>query len=225
MLEDLFQKILNADAAAPIALDQKNRVPACFLGVVTRNDDPEKQRRILVSSPIIPGLDSYWVRRLQVMPFFDPPMPTIGQTVLLLSIAGDFINTFYLSVVNDTNAPIPGKKNVLDDSYQEIPGNGTTELRGNLEVMAGKSIKLVTASGSYVELNESGEVVIASASGHKMTLGGSNGAIALDAQGGTINGINAGDFKLSTSASGGKTVATVTAPDTRGDTLIGAGWK
>jgi hypothetical protein len=171
---------------------------------VTNNDDPEKSRRILISSPLIPGLDSHWVRRLQMLPGYDPPLPVIGQTVLLLSVAGDLLNSYYINVVNATNPAIPGKKNIIDDSYQELPGDLTTEVSKSIEFLAGDSIKFSTSVGSYLELTKSGAIVLCDAAGNKINLTG-GGDITI---GGAVQ----------------KSIAAVGAPDTRGDTLIAKGW-
>jgi Type VI secretion system/phage-baseplate injector OB domain len=217
-MQDLFNSLLTAKEGGTIALDQKGRIPACHLAVVTNNEDPNKQRRILISSPIIPGLDSHWIRRIEPLPFYDPPMPTVGQTVLILASEGDLLNAYYLNCVNDTNAPIKGKKDIIKDSYQEIPGNQTVEIKENLTFQVGKTIRFETNSGSYLELNENGKIIISDSNGVKISLGNSS-AIEFSANGGTITGVNLTNFTLLS-----KSVTTVGAPDTRGDTLIGKGW-
>ena len=201
MLEDFFNTVLASQKGAAIGLDSVGRIPAVSLAVVTNNIDPDSYRKIQVSSTFLPGLDTYWIRRLQTLPGYDPPMPEIGSTVLLLSVAGDLLNTYYINIVNQTNAPIPGKKDIINDSYQEIPGNLDTEVRQSINVFAGKSIKFTTSSGSFLELTETGAIVLQDAAGTKFLLTGS------------------GDLTINN-----KSVTTIGAPDTGGDLLIGKGW-
>lgn len=241
MLNELFQSILNSQHASAIALDQKNRLPPLFLGVITDVDDPENQRRVLCSTDLIPGLNTYWVRRLQIMPQYDPPLPKVGQTVLLLSVNGDFDSTYYLSTVNDTNPPIQ-KSSKTDDLSVIVPGNSRSEIQGKEELIIGKSqktetsekiefyagtsIKFRTAKGSYLELAENGSVILSDAFGHKITLGGggSFNQIRWDLTGHALNLINASDFTVSASSATDKSITTLGAIDSDGDTLITRGW-
>jgi hypothetical protein len=201
MLDELFSSVLTNKKASAIVLDMVGRVPAVSLAVVTDNVDPDKYRKILVSSPFLPGLDTNWIRRLQTSPGFDPPMPEIGDTVLLLSVAGDLLNTYYLNVVNQTNPPIPGKKEIIKDSYQEIPGSLTTEAKKTINIFAGDSIKFSTSSGSYLELTKEGSIVLS------------------DAAGVTVNLTGSGDVTLAN-----KSILTIGSVDTRGDQNISKGW-
>lgn len=241
MLSEIFQTILSSQQASAIALDQKNRLPPLFLGVVTNISDPENMRRITCSTDLIPGLDTYWIRRLQTMPLFDPPLPTTGQTVLLLSVNGDFDSTYYLSTVNDTNPPIQ-KSNTEKDLSLIIPGDSRAEIQGKediiigksqktetsekIEFYAGTSIKFRTARGAYLELAENGSVILSDAFGHKITLGGggSFNQIRWDLNGHSLNLINASDFTVSTSTSTNKSIATVGAIDSDNDVLTSKGW-
>jgi len=181
-MQDLFTQILIGQKAGAIALDQVGRIPAISLAVVTDNNDPDKKRRLKVSSPYLPGLDTDWIRRLEPYPSLDPPLPTIGQTVMILAVEGNLLNSFYLSVVNETNPPIQGKTDILNDQYQEIRGSQTTDIGKNLNFIVGDSIKLSTSSGSFIELTSSGAIVLADASGVRITLTGTGDA--------TIGGID-----------------------------------
>lgn len=241
MLAELFQTIVQSQQSSSIALDQKNRLPPLFLGIVTDTADPDSNRRILCSTDLIPGLNTYWIRRLLVQPQYDPPLPVIGQTVLLLSVNGDFDSTYYLSTVNDTNPPIK-KDSEEKDLALIIPGDSRSEIQGKEELIIGKSqktettekiefyagtsIKFKTAKGAYLELAESGSVILSDAFGHRITLGGGGSfdRIQWDLSGHALNIINASDFTISSSANTNKSIATLGAIDTNSDVISDRGW-
>ncbi|BAY23709.1 hypothetical protein NIES2100_35010 [Calothrix sp. NIES-2100] len=234
-MEKLFELWLTAEKASQIALDQQGRHQYPVLAVVTNNSDPENKRRIKVSLPSSPNLESDWLRRILPYPQIDPPLPAVGQTVLILYIDGVETNGFYLSVVNATNPP-RSKDSAQNDYSESIPGNRSTEINGNddltvnktvttsaaedITIKAGKSIKFQTDSGAYLELSEAGFVTLADAYGHKWTLGGSGGnAWVWDANGASIQVVNATNFSINNHQ-----IATVGATDTHGDTITNRGW-
>lgn len=234
-MERIFDIWLTAEKASQIALDQQGRHQYPVLAIVTNTSDPENKRRIKVSLPSSPGLESDWLRRLLPYPQVDPPLPAVGQTVLILYVDGVETNGFYLSTVNATNPP-RSKDSVQNDYSEGIPGNREIEIAGDddltvnqnvntsagedITVKAGKSIRFQTDSGAYLELSEAGLVMLGDAFGHKWTLGGAGGnAWVWDANGASIQVVNASNYSIN-----GHQIATVGAIDTHGDTITNRGW-
>lgn len=205
-LNNLFADLHQSRQSAPAALENSGRAIAPFIAIVTNNVDPEKRRRIKVSDPAAPGLDTDWLRRATDSPFTDPPLPPIGSTVLVLFVDGDVTNGWYLSCTNDANPP-QAKPNLVDDLYSVVPGSVNERSHEHRVIDVGESLTLRTDSGASIKLTASGNVEIRSAGGALLTLAGSE--IKSDA---------------ASITAGGKQVATITATDTRGDQLVTKGW-
>jgi len=87
---------------------------------------------------------------------------------------------------------------------------------GKVTIMGFQSVKLSDAFGASIEI-ANGLITIQDSLGRKIVMGG--GSWQFDLNGGTINYLNAGNVTIN-----GKSVATVDALDSRGDTLITRGW-
>ena len=168
-MDEIFSALYQSQQGARYGLDQEGRVNYSYLAVVTTNEDPENRRRIKVSDPAVPSLESPWIRRKLSHPGFDPPLPAIGSTVEVTSIDGDLNNGWYSQCVNNTNPPLP-KSNPIDDLYSAVAGEQVERTDGNRIVNVGKSLMLKTDSGASIELTESGDVVISSSGGQSITL-------------------------------------------------------
>ncbi len=206
-MDNLFASLYSAQAGARHGSDLEGRSFMPYLAVVTTNKDPQGRRRIKVSDPIVPALESDFLRRLQPYPNFDPPLPAIGSTVIVFSIDGDPLNGWYLQCVNDTNKPL-GKADAINDFYSVVAGDTDERTDGDRIINVGKSLTLKTDSGSSIELTESGSVIISSAGGATMTLAGTGIA-----------------FNGSSLQIGGKQLTTVGALDNGGDVLTTKGWS
>lgn len=195
-LDEIFKTLHTATKANQIALDTLGRIPYPVLAVVTNNVDPASRRRIQVSDPAKPDLNSDWLRRVNPFPFIDPPVPKVGQTVLCFFVGGDELKGWYLSVTNDTNPP-HDKQNPIEDLSLRVPKN--------LTVHFGETAKITCDSGVEILIDTDGKVSIKASE------------LAIDAP--TVAFNNASSVSIN-----GKQVATVGAPDTRGDNLTGRGW-
>lgn len=214
-MNSLFQTLRNAQQTTNELSELSGRTLTVSRCIVTENNDPTKKRRIKVALPSKGGtLQSDWVRRLNDKPNTDSPLPRVGQTVLVLAVDGNAHDLVWLGVqTNDVNPPLD-KVNGVDDHKEETPGNHT--------VQCGRSLRLMNDAGAYIELSELGTVVIGDAFGHTWILGGSSsgsGAWKWDINGDNIDIVNASDFKIN-----GKTIATIGALDSDGDTLQTRGW-
>ena len=206
MIDLLFSDLHQARQSAPAALDNAGRTNAPIIAVVTANADPENRRRIKVSDPAAPGLDTDWLRRLTDSPFVDPPLPPIGSTVLVMFVDGDPTNGWYLSCTNDTNPP-QSKGNAIADFWAVVKGEATERTDKDRTINVGGSLRLQTDGGAYIELAQNGNIVLGNGSGATISLVGSE----------IIH--NAPSI-----TAGGKQVATIDALDNGGHVLINKGW-
>ncbi|MBD2060518.1 hypothetical protein H6F88_31750 [Oculatella sp. FACHB-28] len=195
-LNEIFKVLHTSQKASQIALDQIGRVPYPVLAVVTNNVDPTDRRRIQVSDPAKPDLSSDWLRRINPFPFIDPPLPTVGQTVLCLFIGGDELKGWYLSLNNDTNPP-HNKLNPIEDLSLRVPKN--------LTVHFGETAKVTCDSGVEIFIDVAGRITIKASE------------LAIDAP--TVAFNNASSVSIN-----GKQILTIGSVDTRGDTNTTRGW-
>lgn len=242
-MEQLFEIWNNAQKASQIAMDSVGRYNYPVLGIVVDNNDPESKRRVKVSYPSSPQLQSDWLRRLSISPYVDAPLPAIGMTVLVLFAEGVETNGYYLSLINQTNPP-RDKESVQDDYSEAIPGNKSIEVGGNLDqiiegdkaqnisgneehrtdgnilIECGQGITLRTDSGASITLSSAGYVEIKDALGRRIRLGGVGGINnQWDLANYPLEIVNATSFTIN-----GSEVATVGAVDSDSDQIINRGW-
>ncbi len=138
MTQSLIELLAGADKAGQYAQDQIGRSPSLKFGVVADNSDPQKLRRIRVTSGSKGGLTNHeWAMRVLPCPFFDPPMPTSSQSVSFAFFEGDPHDGNYLGVItNGVNPPFQ-KEDREKDGYWFIPGIWTFEVGGNQNVSVG----------------------------------------------------------------------------------------
>lgn len=232
-MSKIFEILAKSQQASQYAIDQKGRNPYPTLAVVTNVEDPENLRRVKVSDPSSPGLDTDWLIRLNLIPDYDPVLPNIGDTVLVFWVDGDPSNGLYMSIQNATNPPLD-KVDPVNDQSQNVQGNSNNNVGKDRKdtvnkvytIEVGESFRLQNSAGAYIELATSGVVIISDAFGHKMTFGAGSGnnAIEWDMGSSTLKIKNCSDLQVSQTASGYKSVATVGAVDSRGDTIVNRGW-
>ncbi|MBD2452243.1 hypothetical protein H6G76_35120 [Nostoc sp. FACHB-152] len=243
-MQELFKVIKDSERANQIALDSVGRTPYPTLSIVTNVSDPANRRRIKVALPSSPGLESDWIRRLQTHPFIDPPLPTVGQTVLLFYADGNESNAFYLSIVNDTNPPA-NKDDIIKDYSEVIPGDKLSTVRGddsltvdgkittNADDIKWSSEKDIAAEVKGNIFMNALQAITLQAAQYVMFKAGtwaikifSNGTTQMS--GGVLT-IDCGGFgfhltNVGTMTINGKSITTLGAVDSRGDSLVQRGW-
>lgn len=239
-----LELLTNAQKASQVAQDQQGRTPYPTLGICTENNDPEDRRRIKVALPSSPQVSSYWINRLVIQPNFDPPMPVVGQTVMVFFVDGLEDQGYYFQLFNDTNPArskgdaikdlseeIPGKKDVSikEDDSLAVEGKITTnggdieiasekdinaEVKGNILMNALQAISLIAAQ--YVLLR-AGSWFIKLFSNGTSEIGGS--VLTVNCGGFGFAFSNVGTFSIN-----GKDVVVLGGKDTDNDTINQRGW-
>jgi hypothetical protein len=105
------------------------------------------------------------------------------------------------------------------DSDIKIEQDFVTRANGSIDINCGESLTLRTDSGAFVSLTAAGYAIIQDAFGRKITLGGIGNNGQWNLNNFPLEIINASDVTIA-----GKSVATVSAQDSRGDTLVTRGW-
>lgn len=131
--------------------------------IVTRNDDPEFRRRIKVADASYGGkIESEWLNPVRTTESNDPPLPKVGQLVLVMFADGDPERGYYLTLMPDTN-PSRDKENPENDHSELIEGNRSIDIGGsetitienNQDVLIGAEHKISVAGDSNIKSESS----------------------------------------------------------------------
>lgn len=161
-----FEVVNQAKQGSKLAADAlAGRDTSLRLGIVSKNLDPQGQRRIRVTTAAKGGtIESDWLRRVDLTPHRDVPVPEIGQTVLVGFIDSDPHKGVYLGLLtNDVNPP-QDKQQPLLDHTEQTPGQHVL----NVE----KDIVLQTSGGARITLEKGGNIVLEAGDGTTLMLGG-----------------------------------------------------
>lgn len=243
-MNDIFEILNQSKKANQIALDQQGRIPYPTLGICVDNADPLNKRRIKVSLSSSPSLSSDWIRRLDA-PGVDANLPPINSTVIVFFVDGLESNGYYLPIINDTNPP-KDKEDVVNDYYSSIPGDknvsvigtDTLNVSGEVAINSEKSITSTATEDvkAYSKRNifmQALQAITLSAAQYVLLQAGtwafklysngtsemSGGVLTVNCGGFGINFTNVGTMTIN-----GKSITTLTATDSRGDTIISKGW-
>jgi hypothetical protein len=194
-------------------------------GIVADNQDPLKLQRVQVYDQAKGGKHkSDWLIRGLPFTSFSPPVPKVGDLVVFGYIMGDPHRGCYLGCgVNNVNKPVG-----LDTDNTMVLGAAriTVSASGAINVIVA-AVDITIATSGIVDIKGSTELNIESTKLSVKT----TGDFKLEGKDLTIKGetvtydcpnIDMGSpssFKV-----GGKQITTVTAPDSRGDTLVDKGW-
>jgi hypothetical protein len=122
---------------------------------------------------------------------------------------------------------------ISGDAKRSVGGDEDVSIGNNQTVHTAKKMRLENDAGAFVELHQSGAVRIGGIAGGTLVLGGltaglgypsdmvitAAGTMVIDLAGHNLQVVNAAGASI-----GGNQIATVGAPDSRGDNLTGRGW-
>lgn len=168
-LQSLFNVFSQASRASQYAMENADRFPYPLLGIVTKNEDPDNQRRIKCSISAIPALETYWIRRLPLYPGFDPPMPQIGQTVLILCNQGNETEMSYIAAQTPPNPPL-GKEDPVNDWWVDIPGSQNTIVKKNKDLTVGNNHTEDIGNDQTVTIGNRQDVTVGLEASHRTAL-------------------------------------------------------
>jgi hypothetical protein len=111
------------------------------------------------------------------------------------------------------------KLSVAGDISTHTESAINTRANEHIDISCGVSVTLRTDSGAFISLTSSGFVLIQDAQGRKITLGGLGDNGQWDLNGYSLELLNASNVTIA-----GKSICTIGATDSRGDTLVTRGW-
>jgi hypothetical protein len=237
----LFDLMAIAEKSAPIAEMLRGRNLFVEPAIVTHNDDPETRRRVKAKLAKSPETTTDWLDRLNFSPFDDPPVPKVGQTIVVAFYSGDgHTGCYFGTIINEknqemaTDAPLIDHGRVVEgDNLQNVGRDKKTVVARDSELLAGRWVRIKNESGASIELHPAGVATVQDAFGNKVILGGASGGLGLpsdvifDIQSPLridLNGQILQIFDASGVTINGQQVATIGAIDTDGDTLTTRGW-
>ncbi len=169
-------------------------------GIVADIADPLKLQRVQVYDQAKGGnFKSDWLIRGLPFTSFTPPVPKVGDLVIFGYILGDPHHGCYLGcAVNQNNKPVGA-----EDDITVVLGSTTIKvtLSGNVTVSGAKSVEV---KATKVTIDSSEELTLKTP---KLTIESPN----ID--------VTTSSYKVA-----GKQIATVSAVDSRGDSLTSKGW-
>ena len=185
-LGEITTNINNNTSALDKLESLANRDTASRLSMVSNIEDPLNQRRVKVQDEHRQDATDFALRHLDC-PFWDPPLPRRGMTLISSSLDGDRHNRVYNGVVvNDLNPPF-AKADPINDDWRRIPGTSTlqidlsqlievgvtqtTRAEENIVIEAGKTITIRNDVGCELTLDETGFILLKDAFGRRFILG------------------------------------------------------
>jgi hypothetical protein len=137
MDNQIFAILSQSQKANQIALDLFGRQFGLQFAIVTNCDDPLKLRRIKVTTESKGGLtETDWLMPVKVLPYFDPPIPPVGSSVIIAFLDGNPHDGVYLgSTINRTNPEDTDQSDPVADNSQVIPGDSRESIGGFLELL------------------------------------------------------------------------------------------
>jgi len=134
-MSEIFKILAESVKANQYALDMEGRTSALQFAIVTDVEDPLNLRRIKCTTESKGGLTATdWLMPVKVLPYFDPPIPPVGSSVLIAFIDNDPHDGCYLgSTINKTNPEDVDQETPRDDNTQTIPGNSKETIGGWFE--------------------------------------------------------------------------------------------
>lgn len=185
-MDEIFELLRRSRRSAQLATDLEGRLPFTYLGIVTRNDDPEGKRRIKCTLQHTGGqTETDWLFRSTNSHSDDPQVPKPGMTVEVRFIDGDPHRGVYCGVLTNLPNPEQGTSNPLIDDARTIEGdrvfqvgnNDNLRVDQNQSVSVGKQLTLQNDAGAALILHESGAVILQDRWGNRMVLGGYTGGL------------------------------------------------
>jgi Type VI secretion system/phage-baseplate injector OB domain len=217
-VSNIFRTLAESQKANQVALDGLGRSFGLQFAIVTNTADPLQLRRIKCTTESKGGLtETDWLMALKVVPGYDPPIPPVGSSVIIGFIDGNPHDGVYLgSTINRTNPQDQAQSDPVKDNTQTIPGDSLERIDQNMTIKVGKKFKLQNDAGAKIILNEDGHIILEDAFGNRLTLGET---LSINLPGHEMKISGAINVTIAN-----KSVATIGAQDTRGDTLVSRGW-
>lgn len=131
-MDAIFETLRQAKQTGKQAADMVGRSPLTQMGMVSNNEDPLGKRRVRVALQSKGAqIETDWLWRVLDCPYDDPPLPRLGQTVVVAFFEGDPHNGCYFGI--QTNEPNPERKkeNPEKDDWRLVQGNQTIEVEGD----------------------------------------------------------------------------------------------
>jgi hypothetical protein len=237
----LFESWQKSESAAAFARQLEGRNPFIEPAIVMAIDDPLNRRRVRVTLAKSPETMTDWLDRLIVSPSDDPPLPQLGQTVVVAFYSGDGHHGCYFgALTNDRNVEQKTTTPALDsarvvpgDLLENVEGESKSVIRKDLIFDVGQTVLIKNAAGASLTLTEAGVAIVEDAWGNRIILGGASGGMGLpsdviaefqasmtiDLNNHSLSIVDANNVSIN-----GKQVATIGATDSRGDNLTTRGW-
>jgi hypothetical protein len=179
------------------AADLVGRHLGSKFATVSSNNDPLNNRRIRVKYDHTPDVESDWILRATIAPGIDPPVPRVGQRVIIS--------------YHDANPHLATYTGVINNSVTNLPFASTNPLIDHIEFAAGDIYSFVPAN-RFIALFVGNASFILSNPNNDSVGAISFGGAVITVNNGTLNITGVNNITLN-----GVAVAKVGGIDSRGD--------
>jgi hypothetical protein len=186
-MADFIDSLITADRGSKFARMLEGRNPFIEPAIVTHIDDPDDRRRVRASLAKSPGVTTDWLDRLLLSPYDDPPLPKVGQTIVVAFYSGDGHRGCYLGVIqNDKNVEQQTATPQLDsarviegDLRENVLGESETIVAKDLTYSVGETVTIKNTAGATITLAQEGYAIVKDAWNNRIVLGGASGGLGL----------------------------------------------
>lgn len=218
MLNSLLLDLLaRAHHTLPQAEDARGRKESAQFAICTDPADPLNLRRVRTTTADKAGLTTHdHAMRSLPCPYWDPPMPTPGQSLVAEAFDGNPHDQTYLGVLcNDTNPPFP-KGDPYRDDWREIPGDSVLNVGGDATHTTTDNHAITSTQGNITITASDGAITLSNGAGASITLN-ADGSITIETTG-AIELLSSDPVTIN-----GNEVAVVGALDSANQPLVNSG--
>jgi Type VI secretion system/phage-baseplate injector OB domain len=134
-MDGIFETLRQSKQASKQASDLNGRSPFTQFGIVTNNEDPTGKRRVRVTLQSKGGqTETDWLYRVLDCPYDDPPLPRLGQTVMVGFIEGDPHSGVYGGIITNEPNPERKKEDAEKDDWRWVEGDKKLEVQGKWDI-------------------------------------------------------------------------------------------
>lgn len=147
-LGDMLARMHEVSQTAEQMADRNMAATFC---ITTDIGDPLELRRVKVTTAAKGGnTQTDWMMRALPCPYWDPPMPTVGMSLVSENFDGNPHDGVIFGPVHNNTNPVFNKTNPALDDWRYIPGAATLEIGGGASYSSGESWVYSILTGDFI---------------------------------------------------------------------------
>ena len=160
---DMLARMHEVSQTAEQMADRNMAATFC---ITTDIGDPLELRRVKVTTAAKGGnTQTDWMMRALPCPYWDPPMPTVGMSLVSENFDGNPHDGVIFGPVHNNTNPVFNKTNPALDDWRYIPGVSTLQIGGEANYSSGATWTTLVESGDSVTTVLVGDWLITATTG------------------------------------------------------------